>query len=66
MDSQILPADTQVNALAAETMLNEKIDAAIAEGISADQISTFLAELDMAADSELVQQMRDKLLAARG
>lgn len=63
--SQDLPEGTPVNAFAQETHLNEEIDAAIAEGITADQISDFLAQLDMAEASPLVEEMRAKLLAAR-
>lgn len=63
--SEELPEDTHVNALAEETHLNEEIDAAIADGITADQISDFLAQLDMAEASPIVDDLRAKLLAAR-
>ncbi|MCX6714314.1 MAG: hypothetical protein NTX72_00685 [Candidatus Uhrbacteria bacterium] len=64
--SQELPEGTHVNALAEETHLNEEIDAAIADGITADQISDFLAQLDMAEASPMVDELRAKLIAARG
>lgn len=60
-----VPEGTHVNALSEELKLKDKIETAIAEGISLETIGTFLAHLDMAEQSSLVDEMRIKLIAAR-
>ena len=57
--------EPEVNALEEEIKLSEEIDAAIADGMTIDQVSDYLARLDMAGESALVEEMRAKLIAAR-
>ena len=57
--------EPEADVLNEEIKLNEEIDTAITEGLNLEQITEYLDRLDSAISSPVVDEMRDKLLAAQ-